>query len=133
MKVKDVLMELTLEDLEKYTIEDVLTKAKVTEPEYYKALETSERGANVILKRRVNEIFTNNYNKSFLIAWDGNHDIQLCLDFFGVITYITDYCYKMEQGLSNALTNAAQACKAMEKMDQHLFMSNTFLSHRQMV
>ena len=132
LKVKDVLMELTPEDLEKYTIEDVLTKAKVTEPEYYKALETSERGANVILKRRVNEIFTNNYNKSFLIAWDGNHDIQLCLDFFGVITYITDYCYKMEQGLSDALTNAAQACKAMEKKDQHLFMSNTFLSHRQM-
>mgnify|MGYP006168924931 FL=1 len=41
-------------------------------------------------------MYVNSYNPEWILAWDGNIDIQLCLDFFAVITYITEYFLKDE-------------------------------------
>ena len=131
-KVKEVLEELPRSDLSHYSIKDVLSKAGVTEGEYYQALQVSERGAIVILKRNVEDIFVNNYNREILLAWNGNCDFQVCLDFFAISTYITDYFLKTESALTNILKEAAMACKSMEKKDQMHLMADTFLSHRQL-
>ena len=53
-----------------------------------------KRGYTVIVKRDVDEIFTNTYNPEWIKAWDANSDIQFCGDYFGVITYVTDYFMK---------------------------------------
>ena len=84
------------EDLDKISIEDILKEADVSENEYYNALSISDKGTKIVLKRRVSEILVNNYNEEWLRAWNGNMDMQACLDFFAVSTYVTDYYTKDE-------------------------------------
>ena len=38
-------------------------------------------------------------------------DIALCLDFFAIITYITDYYTKTESGVTKAINAAVKASK----------------------
>ena len=71
------------------SLEDILKKAQVTEEDYYQALRVSRNGKVIILKRSVDELWVNNYNPEWIRAWNGNMDIQLCLDFFAIVTYIT--------------------------------------------
>ena len=59
---------------------------------YQKALVTSGlKTKSIILKRHPNERYVNNYNPEWLFAWNGNMDLQICLDFFEIVTYITEY------------------------------------------
>jgi hypothetical protein len=87
----------------------------------------------VLLKRDIDETRVNNYNPEWAIAWDANHDIQPVLDFFAVITYVTDYWAKPDEGITQYLKEAAAMLK--HEPDQYKRcqqMANTFLTHRQM-
>ena len=69
----------------------ILEEAGVTEAEYLEAItHSSKRGISVVLQRDITECSVNNYNAEWIRAWSGNMDIQVCLDFFSVITYITE-------------------------------------------
>ena len=88
-KVKTELDELEYgctdydDDLEKFLQE----RCGITDIDYYhELLQISVSGKTVILKRKVSEVFVNNYNKVFLKHWNANTDIQLCLDSFAVVT-----------------------------------------------
>ena len=74
----------------------------------------------------------NNYNPEWIKAWDGNMDLQVCLDPFAVVTYITDYYTKDESGTTKFLEEAAKECRGKERSEQLRYMANTFLTHRQM-
>ncbi len=54
-----------------------------------------------MLRRDIDEIFINNYNSEFIVAWDANIDIQPVFDYYGTITYITDYWAKDSTGLTD--------------------------------
>ena len=130
--MKKVLTQLEEEQLKIITIEQILSKANIQSEDYYAALNVSQTGACVILKRTPKEIYINNYNPEWLKAWDGNMDLQVCLDFFAIITYITDYYTKSEAGMMSTLKEAASACREKNTRDQMKFMAQTFLNHRQM-
>ena len=68
---------------------DTAHHSKVTREEYNEALRVSKKGKVIILKRTVKELWVNNYNPEWIRAWNGNMDVQLCLDFFAIVTYIT--------------------------------------------
>ena len=53
------------------------------------------KGSEVLLRRDIDECFVNNYNVEWIEAWDANLDISPVYDYFGVITYITDYFTKV--------------------------------------
>ena len=94
---------------------------------------TRKRGSTVLLERDLNEIYINNYNPEWTLAWNANLDIQPVFDYFAVITYVTDYWAKPDEGLTALLREAAQSLKSetdQQKRCQQL--ANTFLSHRQM-
>ena len=66
---------------------------------YEEALATFGKGAKtVILKRHPKDRYMNNYNPEWMFAWNANMDLQPCLDFFQVISYITDYYSKDDSG-----------------------------------
>ena len=90
-KVKNMLSDMSEEELKIFSLDDILKKADVSSDDYHKALSISERGKTVILKRKPNEMWVNNYNPHFMKAWQANHDIQFCMDSYAVLTYITDY------------------------------------------
>ena len=87
------------EECSKDCLDDQLTR-------YEEALHISERGYEVILKRDIDEIMINNFNPEWIKAWDSNMDIQLCLDYYAVICYITDYYMKDESGTIDFIKDA---------------------------
>ena len=111
----------------------VLEIAGVDPKCYLEAVQEQTRnGVNIILARDVDEMFINNYNPEWILAWNGNIDFSVCLDFFAVITYITDYFTKDESGTSNLLKVAAKQTSEMAETNQKRHLKNVFLANRQM-
>lgn len=131
-RVKIQLEGLKEEELAETDLDELLKKAEVSHSHYYKALEVSQTGACVILKRRVCEANINNYNPEWLKNWDGNMDLQVCLDFFAITTYITDYYTKSESAMAAELKAAFKRCAGMERKAQMKYLVETFLRTRQM-
>ena len=115
----------------KKRILEVLELAKVSPDEYITALkESSRKGVNVILARDIDELYVNNYDPEWVLAWDGNIDKQPCFDFFAVVTYITEYFTKDESGTSTFLVQASKQIKDLQIKDQKRCLKNVFLTHR---
>ena len=131
-RVKELLVELSENELDTIDEETLLAKAGVSKDEYYEALRHSQVGACIVLKRKPSEVYINNYNPEWIKAWDGNMDIALCLDFFAIITYITDYYTKSETEMMSRMMDAAKACKGKERKDQLKCIVNAFLKYRVM-
>ena len=100
----------------KKRIEKVLAEAGLKTEEdckmYEKALQSSCAGYSLIIARDIDKIFVNNYNREWIIAWRGNMDIQVCLDFFAVITYITEYFMKEDTSTMKFLMDALKQSDA---------------------
>ena len=68
----------------------------ITYKMYEKAvIEQPRKGSEVLLQRDIDEIYVNNYNAEWIINWDANIDISPVYDYYGTITYITDYFTKV--------------------------------------
>ena len=123
--------------IKKITIDDILIHAEIADDLkssrelYYEALGVNKKGKVIILKRTVEEMWVNNYNPEWLLAWNGNMDIQLCLDFFAVCTYITDYYTKDETGTLTHLIRAVKECHGKGQKETMRALANEFSSHRQ--
>ena len=89
---------------------------------YHYALSVCKSGTKVVLRRDLKDIFVNNFNAHWMLAWDGNMDIQPCLDYFSVITYMTDYVCKPE-------TKTTEVLKHVKKMKKNENVSNKDLMY----
>ncbi len=118
------------EEVESMTILELLQRANVDEKDYYDALSSTLRGTKIVLKRNVKDVFINNYNEEWLRAWNGNMDLQICLDSFAIATYITDYYTKDESGTTKVLKEAAKQDFSNIK-DKMKCLAQVFLTHRQ--
>ncbi len=58
---------------------------------YENSLKVSENTYSVYIQRKTDETNLNNYNAEWMNAWSANMDIQPALDFYSVITYISEY------------------------------------------
>ena len=129
--VRKVLGNLEEDKLASYSVNDVLNLAKVNEKDYEKALSVSSVGTTIVMKRAVDEIYVNNYNPEWIRAWNGNMDLQVCLDYHAVITYITDYYSKDESGTMDFLKQAARENSHKDRTELMRLLSQVFLTHRQ--
>ena len=133
MTTKNESIDEYRENRRKKRILKILELAKVSTENYLLALQEScRKGITVILQRDIDEIYVNNYNPEWLLAWNGNIDFQPCFDFFAVVTYITEYFTKDESGTSAFLAEASKQIKALPIKDQRRCIKNVFLTHRQM-
>lgn len=78
---------------------DLLQKAGLTQEQFEKCFSFITKRNTVVLQRQTNEIYTNQYNKHLLRAWDANMDIQYILDAFSCVVYIISYISKAEREL----------------------------------
>ena len=113
-------------------IKDLCKAAEVKYLDYLLALTMSKSGYSVVIKRDLDEIFINNYNIEWLRAWNGNMDIQVVLDFFAVITYVTDYYAKDDTGTMEIIKAALAQSESKDLKEKMKIIANTFLTHRQM-
>lgn len=51
----------------------------------------------------------NNSNPEWIKAWNANMDMQICLDCYAVITYITDCYMKDESGTIEHIRKALES------------------------
>ena len=122
--------------LQRISLDDVLMAAEIghnleaARYNYYEALRVTKTGKVIILKRKVQEMWVNNYNPEWICAWNGNMDIQLCLDFFAICTYITDYYTKDESGTIRHLIKAAKECHGKSQKEKMRAMAQVFSTHR---
>ena len=94
-------LELVLRDLANKRIDLLLDIADVPSYEDYEnALILTAAGYSIHMKRDVDEINVNFYNSEWIKAWNGNMDIQLCLDYYAIVSYITDYYSKVSDCFS---------------------------------
>ena len=116
-------------------IDELLKLAgNISYDDYILAIKKSKKHASaVLLQRDVDEIYVNNYNQEWLLNWNANLDLQPVLDFFAVITYVTDYWAKPDEGLTPILKEAAKKLKSEpEHKKRCQQMANTFMTNRQM-
>ena len=101
---------------------------------YHYCLSITDYGTKLILKREVNEIFVNNYNPFWMEAWNANMDLQLCLDYFSIITYMTDYVAKPEKKTTDILKLVNKEKKKAYSSHKNTMyaLANTHLTHREM-
>ena len=99
---------------------------------YEEALKYSTPGYSLVLERDVDEIFVNSYNPEWARAWNGNTDLQVCLDYFAVITYITEYYCKDDSGLMTKLIEMVKNSECETLKEKMILVMNTFISARQM-
>jgi hypothetical protein len=120
----------------KHRIDAVLEKAGLcTEEEkkqYQAALEYSSSGYKIVMARDIDELWVNPYNPEITRAWDGNTDFQICLDFYAIITYITDYYCKDDTGVIKVLVNTLKASDCEDLKAKMKLLMNTWIKHRQM-
>ena len=130
-KVKAKLLEMSQEDLENSNLESILKELRIESDAYHKALTVSERGKTVVLQRKPNEMWVNNYNPLFMEAWQANMDIQFCLDSYAIITYITDYLTKGDAGLTRELRKALIETKECNDFEQLNHLKMTYFKNKQ--
>ena len=97
-KVRSALSRKDYDPGPEVTLSDLLEELGIPMEKYLWALKISEKGEYVVLKRKVYEAFVNNYNPNYLYAWNANIDIQVCLDAYSVVSYISDYLTKIDSG-----------------------------------
>ena len=74
----------------------------------------------------------NSYNPEWARAWNGNTDLQVCLDFFAVITYITEYFTKDDTGMMSKLIEMLKKSECQTLKEKIILVMNTYISARQM-
>ena len=57
-------------------------------------------------------------------------DIQICLDFYAICTYITDYYTKDESGTLTTLIKALKECHGKSQKEKMKTLAQVFSTHR---
>ena len=135
MKKYDKQAEVPGEDYEinrKKRIQEILKLANVSMKDYLEALGYSKQGCTIVLERDLDEILVNPYNTEWLRAHNGNMDLQVCLDFFSVVTYITDYLCKSDDQLCDSIKSIMKNAKDQSLQERMKTLANAFVTHRSM-
>ena len=135
---QDVFDLINIDEVEVRRLEALLEKAKII-PEngqspikiYESALGISAKGYKIVYKRDIDEIYVNNYNREWLINWNANMDLQLCLDYYAIITYICDYYSKDDSGTIGHIAKALKKAENESLKTKLSLVINQFLTHRQ--
>lgn len=130
-KENEVTKEEAIEGRHK-RIDALLELAQVDRVTYQAVLQYSTSGYNVVMARDIDECSVNSYNPEITRAWQGNTDFQICLDFFAIISYITEYYCKDDQGIIKTLVNTLKASKSQDLKKEMRLLANTWIKNRQM-
>ena len=99
--------------------------------DYISALSCCQVGYSVVLRRDLDEVYVNSFNREFIRAWDGNMDMQFVLDPFAVSTYVVDYVSKDDTAVARKMKEAIKNDKNLSLQQQMTKMGNFYVQFRQ--
>ena len=112
-------------------IKELLAVAGVDEAMYYGALQHSKKGVKIVMKRDLDEIMIEAYNPEWLKNWNGNVSVLVCGDFFGVITYCTEYFVKDETNTMQAIQEVIRSRPDENTREMMKTIADVFMRTRQ--
>ena len=113
------------------SLDEILVLASVTLDEYTEALEVSNKGNVVLLKREPSECMVNNYNGPVMLAWQANMDLQYVLNAYACIMYVASYIMKTDRAMGVLLKRVASEARTEELNSQIRKVGSAFLTHRE--
>lgn len=79
----------------------------------------------------LDECYVNNYNAEWIISWNSNMDLQICLGYHELVTYVSDYFSKDDSGTMPFILDALKKVQHQSLQNQLSVVANVFLTHRQ--
>ena len=119
------------ENLETYSTHELIAAIDVSVDDYYKALSTALRGRRIILPRKPCENCINPYNRTCILAWQANMDIQFVEDPHACIMYLAAYMSKDEKGMGELLKQVSKECKDIDIRTKLKKLGSVFLNNRE--
>ena len=112
----------------------MLSQLNINYEKYILALRSTINKKKVFLKRKLNEIYINNYMFHLIHVWRANHDIQYVLEPYSCVVYICDYLMKNNKSMSKLLENASKEAKLgnMDLKQSVRHIGNKFLNCSEM-
>ena len=107
------------------SLDEILVLASVTLDEYTKALEVSNKGNVVLLKRKSSECMVNNYNGPAMLAWQADMDLQYVLNAYACIMYVASYIMKTDRAMGVLLKHVASEARTKEPNQKSGFSLST--------
>ena len=129
-KEQETTLELHLAGLES-RIRMMCKLLDIEYREYINALSFCHVGYSTVLRRDMDEVYVNPYNKEYLRAWDGNMDVQFVLDHFAVSTYVVDYISKDDTAVAKKIREALKDDKNLDLQQRLRKGANIYVQHRQ--
>ena len=127
------IIDQSLDDyIEPPSITEVLAQLRITEEEYYTALNIST-DKYFHFKRPTNSCFVNNYFVNSLRAWEANIDIQPVINHYKAVSYMCAYFSKSEDESTEAMKQAAkEAMKSnISAYEQMKFIARAYITKRE--
>ena len=129
-KEQETTLELHLAGLEA-RIRMMCNLLDIEYREYINSLSFCHVGYSTVLRRDLDEVYVNPYNKEYLRAWDGNMDVQFVLDHFAVSTYVVDYISKDDTAVAKKIREALKDDKNMDLQQRLRKFANLYVQFRQ--
>ena len=129
-RVKNFLTET--QDLQRFTVENVLSACDTNEEEYKAALGALCKREQIVLRRNPIESWINFYNKDLLKFWSGNMDIQYIYNPYACAKYCLSYIAKAEREMGDLMRKAQHEARQgnMEAIAELRHLGDIYLTHR---
>ena len=114
------------------SFEDILQTMNLSQEQYNNVHSIITKRKCMIYQRNVDALWINPYNKTLLLAWNANMDIQPVLDVYSCVMYIVSYISKAERQMGDLLRNIQSEARQnhMEPMQELRQLGNVFIQNR---
>ena len=116
------------------SLESILDQVGITQDVYLDALrwtKTQHGQPAVLLQRSPQELNVNNYNRTMMLAWEANLDIQFVTNTYACVLYVASYISKPEKTLGDVLKAVSDSAQHLGPKTAMKSVAKKFLSHRE--
>ncbi|MGL5904564.1 MAG: hypothetical protein ACRCZO_17910, partial [Cetobacterium sp.] len=100
-----------------HSVESLFASVGINQDLFEMAYKCINNTTHIVLKRQLNEVWVNQYNKFGLQCWNANMDIQYVTDAYACIVYIISYISKSEREMGLLLANAQRESTTQGNVD----------------
>ena len=85
------------------------------------------------MARYIDEIWVDSHNPEITEAFNANTDVQICIDFYAIITYITEYFVKDDSScVAGQLLNSLKQNEDEDLKEKMKILMNCWVKNRVM-
>ncbi|XP_029976984.1 uncharacterized protein LOC115409845 isoform X4 [Salarias fasciatus] len=115
--IRKVKVALSNEEATFDSVDALFSSMGIDQSVFEKAMQLTTKKTSVVLKRNVDDVWVNQYNKDLLRCWNANLDIQFVCDAYACVVYIISYISKAEREMGLLLKHAQNEVKTKENVD----------------